>query len=135
VDEKPWFHGSPYQIEILRAGSTITRDEALARAFSHKPAILCIDDDGPGGRRIQHNGVQPGLLYVIDEVVGDEDVYPHPNSSMLPGYEWLTRRPLRLRLVGPVEIQPGDWLSEEEVEELRQQQMKGAGARGAAGGE
>jgi hypothetical protein len=116
VDDKPWFHGSPSQIEVLRAGSTITQDEALARAFSHKPALLCIDDVTPGGRRIQHNGVQPGLLYVIDEPLADEDVYPHPNSTMPPGFEWLTRRPLRLRLIGAVEILPGECLSEEEVE-------------------
>jgi hypothetical protein len=71
-----------------------------------------MDDESPGGQRIQHNGAQPGLLYIVDEPLADDDVYPHPNSSMPPGYEWLTHRPLRMRLIGAMDIQ----LSEEEEE-------------------
>ena len=83
-----WYHGSPAELIVLRSGSTITRDRHLAEVFSHKPQIVSIDDDG----RIRHSGTQPGYLYRIAETVAPDDVYPHPNSSMAPGLEWLTRR-------------------------------------------
>jgi hypothetical protein len=112
---RPWFHGSPLALETLLPGSTITQDEALARAFSHKPQLLALEDDeallAAGARRIRHNGLLPGILYQIDEPLGAADVFPHPRSSMAPGLEWLTRRPLKLRRVGPVEPDPADYLS------------------------
>ncbi len=119
----PWYHGSPHQLEVLLPGSTITQDESLARVFSHKPQIVALEDDpaelARGIRRLRHNGEQPGLLYVIDEPVGAQDVYPHPHSVMPLGLEWLTRRPLRLRLLGPVEVLPGEFLSQEDIDDLR----------------
>lgn len=121
---RPWFHGSPHVLETLLAGSTITQDEHLARVFSHKPEIVSLDEEG-GGLRIRHTGRQPGLLYQLDEPIGPADVYPHPRTSMPAGLEWLTRRPLRLRLLGPVEIAAEDLLSEAEVEELRRRAGRG----------
>jgi hypothetical protein len=119
----PWYHGSPLVLELLREGSTITQDEELARAFSHKPAVLALEDDTQllqaGARRIRHNGTLPGLLYIIDEPVSAGDVYPHPQTSMTPGLEWLTRRSLRLRLLGPVPVNPSEFLTEADIEELR----------------
>jgi hypothetical protein len=120
-NQKTWFHGSPFRIEILAPGSTITQDEDLARAFSPKPPLVSLEDDpalSPGLPRIRHNGSQPGLLYRIDEAVSPGDVIPHPNSSMPPGFEWLTRRPLKLLLIGPVSIEPGELLSEQDIQEL-----------------
>jgi hypothetical protein len=72
-------------------------------------------DDGA----LQHTGTMPGYLYRIDEPVGPEDVSPHPRSSMPAGAEWLTRRALRLALIGPTEVREEERLSEEEVDELR----------------
>jgi hypothetical protein len=119
----PWLHGSPLRLEELREGSTITQDEELARAFSHKPQILSLEDDpallAAGARRVRHNGTLSGLLYVIDEPLSPDDVFPHPRSSMPAGLEWLTRRPLRLRLLGPVEIDPGELLTDEDIQNLR----------------
>ncbi len=119
---QPGYHGSPYTLDTLLTGSTITQDEALARVFSHKPQIVCLEDDpaelARGVPRLRHNGTLPGLLYVIDEPLTGEDIYPHPQSSMPPGLEWLTRRPLRLRLVGQVEMQPGEFLTPEDIAEL-----------------
>ncbi|NLS79196.1 MAG: hypothetical protein GXY76_18260 [Chloroflexi bacterium] len=89
---EPWYHGSPLELTILRAGSTITQDRALASAFSHKPTLLCIEDDGT----IRHNGTQPGILYRIAEELGEGDMHPHPRTTMAPGLEWLTTRELRL---------------------------------------
>ena len=79
--------------------------------FSHKPTVVSMDDDGA----IKHNGTQTGLLYYIAETVGPGDAYPHPNSSMTPGKEWLTARDLRLELIGPVEIVAGERLTKEEL--------------------
>jgi hypothetical protein len=38
---------------------------------------------------------------------------------MPPGVEWLTCRPLRLRLLSPVEIDPAQILSPDDIEDLR----------------
>lgn len=119
---RPGYHGSPYTIETLLPGSTITQDEALARVFSHKPPIVALEDDpavlAQGAPRLRHNGEQPGLLYIIDEPLTPQDIEPHPRSSMPPGLEWLTRRPLRLRLLGPVPIDPTQILSPEDIAAL-----------------
>ena len=111
---EPWYHGSPLELSLLRAGSTVTQERALACAFSHKPTLLCLEDDG----RIRHNGSQPGYLYRLAEEVGDDDLSPHPRSSMSPGLEWLTRRDLRLERIGPVALDEGERLSGAEVAEL-----------------
>ncbi|MBE0697358.1 MAG: hypothetical protein IH586_10575, partial [Anaerolineaceae bacterium] len=92
---RPWYHGSPLNLEVLLPGSTITQDAALARVFSHKPQIVSIEDEFTP-MRIRHNGTLPGQLYRIAEPIGLMDVYPHPNTSMAPGLEWLTRRSLHL---------------------------------------
>ncbi len=94
----PWYHGSPLALQELQSGSTVTQWRQLAEAFSHKPAMLCYDDNG----QITHNGQEPGRLYVIDEPVQvGVDLLPHPRSTMDANAEYLTQRPLRLRLVGP----------------------------------
>ena len=116
-----WYHGSPYRIEILLSGSTITRDIELARVFSHKPQVVSLEDEPQvqsGIPRIRHNGQQKGLLYRIDEPVHPEDVIPHPHTSMAPGLEWLTKRPLKLYLIGPVTIEPGELLNEDDIRKL-----------------
>jgi hypothetical protein len=114
-DDPIWYHGSPSELTSIRAGSTITHDRDLARVFSHKPPIVSMADDGS----IRHTGTLPGYLYRVDEPVGAEDIYPHPRSSMPPGAEWLTRRELRLALIGPTEVREEERLDEEEVAELR----------------
>jgi len=95
-----WYHGSNVRFDILREGSTVTQWRGLAEAFSHKPTLLGIEDDGS----IWHNGMEKGWLYVIDEPVKiGEDVYPHPRTTMEENAEWLTRCALRVRLIGEVE--------------------------------
>jgi len=51
---------------------------------------------------IRHNGTAAGWLHVVDEPLSAEDIYPHPQTTLGPDEEWLTRRELRLRLIGPV---------------------------------
>lgn len=111
----PWYHGSPEQLTILRTGSTITQNRDLARIFSHKPSLVCIEDDG----RIQHSGSLPGYLYRVAEELAPEDVTPHPRSTMPDGQEWLITRPLRVELVCPTTPQEGELLSLEECRALR----------------
>lgn len=98
-----WYHGSPSRFEELRAGSTITQWKELAEAFSHKPTALGYEDDGS----IFHNGKEVGYLYVIDEVIqiGD-DIYQHPRTTMDENVEFLTKRPLKVRLIAEIPVDP-----------------------------
>jgi len=98
-----WYHGSNQRFNVLREGSTVTQWKALAEAFSHKPSTLCYDDEG----NILHNGREHGYLYIIDEPVSIEtDVYPHPRSAMDPNAELLTKRALKVRLIGELPTDP-----------------------------
>lgn len=95
----PWYHGSPLRIQELRTGSTITQWRALAGAFSHKPTALGYEDYGDDSS-IVHNGAEPGFLYIVDGPVAiGTDIYPHPRTTMDENAEFLTARPLRLRLI------------------------------------
>lgn len=111
-----WYHGFPFELLVLRKESTVTQNRDLARVFSHKPSIVSVSDEGT----IQHDGIQAGYLYRIDEPAGPGDVYPHPRSTMGPGQEWLTTRELRLELIGPVEILEEERLTGEEIAALRE---------------
>ena len=96
-----WYHGSDAQFSELRTGSTITQWRALAEAFSHQPKVLCCEDDGS----IIHNGKKHGYLYVIDEpVVVGEECYQHPRTTMDTNAEFLTKRPLKVRLIGELPV-------------------------------
>ena len=96
-----WYHGSNVLFTELRAGSTITQWRALAEAFSHKPGMLGYDDLGT----ITHDGKEPGYLYVIDEPVSvGVDCYQHPRTVMDASAEFLTKRPLRLRLIAELPV-------------------------------
>ena len=91
-----WYHGSNVLFSELKQGSTITQWRALAEAFSHQPTRLSYDDSG----EIFHNGTQKGYLYVIDEHIEvGKDIYQHPETSMDENAEFLTRRPLKVRLL------------------------------------
>ena len=91
-----WYHGSNLIFSELRANSTITQWKELAEAFSHQPSCFGYDDYGV----IQHNGTEKGYLYIVDEpVVVGVDVYQHPRTTMDENAEFLTRRPLKVRLV------------------------------------
>ena len=113
-----WYHGSPLHLTVLQAGSTITRDLNLARIFSHKPEIVSIDEDGDR-LILRHNGIQPGWLYrVLD--VREEDVYPHPTSTMADGLEWLTRRDLVLERIECTEVRSEEFLTPEDIHALKE---------------
>ena len=91
-----WYHGSNVLFSELRQGSTITQWRELAEAFSHQPTMLSYDDNG----EISHNGFQKGYLYVVDESIEiGKDVYQHPRTTMDENAEFLTKRPLAVRLI------------------------------------
>jgi hypothetical protein len=116
---RPYYHGSPQELSVIREGSTITQDKELARVFSHKPSMVSQGFGESGTRSIKHTGRSPGYLYRISEVVGPEDIYPHPTTSMEPGQEWLTRKDLTVELITRTEILDSEVLTEVEVAELR----------------
>lgn len=94
--EGPWYHGSNLILSELRAESTVTQWRELAEAFSHKPCRLSYDDNGV----ISHDGKEKGYLYVIDEpITVDVDVYQHPRTVMDENAEFLTKRPLKLKMI------------------------------------
>ena len=75
---------------------TITQWKELAEAFSHQPSQLGYDDNGVIG----HNGTEKGYLYIIDEpIIVGKDIYKHPGSTMDENAEFLTRRPLKVKLI------------------------------------
>ena len=94
---KPWFHGSPLELDVLREGSTITQWKELAEAFAKKPKLLSYRKING---KIFHTGFKKGYLYVIDEpLLIDIDIYQHPKSSMDKGVEFLTKRPIKLKRI------------------------------------
>lgn len=91
-----WYHGSNAIFDLLKEGSTITQWKEMAEAFSHQPAMLGYDDNGV----ISHNGTEKGFLFVIDEpVTADVDIYQHPRTTMDKNVEFLTKRPLKVKLI------------------------------------
>ena len=91
-----WYHGSNKIFTELRANSTITQWKELAEAFSHQPDRLSYDDEGV----ISHNGTEKGYLYIIDEpVTVGVDIYQHPETTMDVNAEFLTKRPLKVKLL------------------------------------
>lgn len=91
-----WYHGSDKQFDVLQEGSTITQWRELAEAFSHQPGMLGYDDNG----EIFHNGMKQGYLYIVDEPITiDIDMYQHPRTTMDMNAEFLTKRPLKVKLI------------------------------------
>ena len=99
IEIKPdgiWYHGSNKIFSELRTNSTITQWKELAEAFSHQPSGLGYDDHGV----ISHNGTEKGFLYIIDEpIVVGEDICQHPRTTMDENAEFLTKKPLKVKLI------------------------------------
>lgn len=99
--EGVWYHGSNVLFSELRTNSTITQWKELAEAFSHKPSALGYDEHGV----ITHNGVEKGYLYIIDEPVDiQNDIYQHPGTTMGENAEFLTKRPLKVKMVSELNV-------------------------------
>lgn len=110
----PWYHGTPERLDILRKGSWVTQFGEIAKAFSHRPSRISIEDDECRG--VKHNGVLPGLLYVISEEIGPDDVCYLANTA---GTHWQTQRDLQVTLVAELPVGDPPLLSDEEIDEMR----------------
>ncbi len=64
-------------------------------------------------------GGSRAFLYQIVEELQPGDVYPHPQTTMAPGQEWLTTRELRVQLIGPTAIVAEEVLAAPEIEEFQ----------------
>ena len=96
-----WYHGSNMVFSELREGRTITQWKELAEAFSHQPDRLSYDDNGV----IHHNGTQNGYLYIIEEPISvGTDIYQHPRTSMDENAEFLTKKPLKVKLISELPV-------------------------------
>ena len=120
-----WYHGSQQKLTELRAGSSITQNRNLAKAFSHRPSLVSRsypDESLSDDCNVKHNGVTPGYLYTVSEEIGPEDIYPHPHPANANGWEWLTKRELTLELIEETIVTDRERLTDEEIAELRQKQ-------------
>ena len=91
-----WYHGSNKVFTELRVNSTITQWRELAETFSHQPSHLGYEDNGV----ISHNGTEKGYLYIIDEpIIVGKDIYQHPRTTMDENAEFLTKRPLKVKMI------------------------------------
>ena len=115
-NNKPWYHGSPRKLTKLQAGSTVTQRLDIARIFSHKPAVVVGDGSESGWR---HTGpFAKGFVYLLAEQVNENDVEAVPNSCMLPGHEWNTRREFELQLLAETTVNPDELLTKHELREM-----------------
>ena len=115
---RSWYHGSQRRLTTIRAGSSITQDRAVARAFSHRPSRVSL----PGNGTVKHDGTAPGYLYVVAEEVRSADVYPHPHPVNAARWEWLTTRELRVELIEQTQVRADERLTDDEIAELRRKQ-------------
>jgi hypothetical protein len=113
--KRPWYHGSPLVLSILRIGSTVTQKRELARIFSYKPTIVSVSDDG----QIKHNGTTSGYLYIVTDKIQPKDVIPHPQTTMSDGDEWLTTCELHLELVCTTNLAPEEQLTDNDYAMLK----------------
>ena len=120
MKQATWFHGSPLELEALRKGSSITQMEKLAQAFSTKPSIISVSDDG----KIKHSGKRNGRVYSVTGKVTTDDIYEHPRSTM-KGWEWITKKEFNIEFLYEYDISryPEDILSEDEIRELRERNV------------
>lgn len=110
-----WYHGSTRRLTRLAEGSTITQHRNLARALAHRPSLVSLDGNGT----VRHNGTEPGYIYCVSEEVRPRDVKGHTVlGSGEPG-AWVTERPLRIKLIGRIEPDPDERLTDQEALRLR----------------
>lgn len=110
-----WYHGSQKRLSSLRAGSSISRNRQVAKAFSHRPSLVSWSDEGD----VKHDGSTPGYLYLVSEELGPNDVRPHPHPINVDRWEWLTNRELALELIEETAVTPSERLTDEEIRCLR----------------
>ena len=118
-----WYHGSQQRLTRLRAGSSITQNRAVAKAFSHRPSLGSMSASGEGKEwSVRHNGATPGYLYAVSEEIGPGDLRPHPHPVNVSRWEWLTKRDLDVVLVEETFVVDRERLTNDEMAEMRRKQ-------------
>ena len=110
---RPWFHGSPEELDILLSCSWVTPFRELAKAFSHRPTRITASDDD--FTKVRHDGKIPGFLYVVAEPLDEQDIEERPGTDQT---HWKTMRALKVQLVEEVPLVDAEILSEEQSAEL-----------------
>ena len=113
-----WYHGSQQKLTTLRAGSSITQNRNVAKAFSHRPSLLTQS----GGGTVKHDGVTPGYLYTVIDQIGPNDVRPHPHPVNVTRWEWLTNRELKLELTEQTVVTDEERLTDQEIAAIKRKQ-------------
>jgi len=122
-----WYHGSQQELTKLRTGSSITQNRNVAKAFSHRPSLVSMSDEGAAlsdKSAVKHNGVAPGYLYTISDDIGPDDVSPHPHPANADRWEWLTNRELKLKLIEQTIATDKERLTDEEIAKIKRQQKE-----------
>jgi len=117
--DAPWYHGSPEKLTELRKGSWVTQFKEMAKAFSHKPSLISLDDDG---QAVKHDGQLIGFLYIVSEPIGPDDVSYLHNTGQT---HWQTQRDLRIRYVAELPVGDPPQVTKEEIAELRKNAPEG----------
>lgn len=126
-----WYHGSQQKLTTLRAGSSITQNRSVAKAFSHRPSLVAMSYGGEGEPqpdewKVRHNGVTLGYLYAVADEIGPDDARPHPDPINTSRWAWLTNRDLKLELIEETVLTANERMTDEEITALeRKQREKG----------
>lgn len=110
---RPWFHGSPVELDVLLSGSWVTPFRELAKAFSHRPTRISVSDEEFAA--VRHDGKIPGFLYVVAEPLDDQDLEERPGTDHT---HWKTMRVLKVKLVEEVPLVDTEMLSDRESADL-----------------
>ena len=90
----PWYHGSPEKLRVLRKGSWVTQFKEMAKAFSHRPSLISLDDDC---QAVKHDG-QRDHFRPVHPVRGSATVHtsPYSRSRVLSRNGFLAGVPIRM---------------------------------------
>ncbi len=105
-----WYHGSPRELQVLKAGSCVTPFSELAKAYSHKPTHLdfaFVEDTKKEEviAEVKHDGQQIGYLYEVLLESPDSDLCPSVEETSPLGEEMVTVRDLSIECLER-DIQP-----------------------------
>jgi hypothetical protein len=100
-------HGHVLRIGIpavLRVNCDLVADAISLQPLHHGVAVEGDHADPVGA--FLHNGRLPGFLYAVDEPVETAAAHVHPGIHLDDAWEWVTDRPLRLRLLQRTTVSP-----------------------------
>ena len=118
MNDRIWYHGAQMALTVIRKGSSISPYRNVAIAFSHRPVIVSLEDDGT----VRHNGTAHGYLHRIMEDLTEEDITLHPACAEGEDWEWLVNRDIRVELIAEFDVDPDFYLTEEDIAQLKAQQ-------------